>query len=107
MSDDLDDFWIHTVRIEAYLGQDDDGADIYGAAVPLTGFLEETNRIVRTANGSEAVSTAQLYAPAGTDVPLDSRVALPGRTRPTQVLSVSRADSGALGLPDHVTLNLE
>lgn len=104
--DPLARFFIHTIRVEPYLGQDEDGADLYAPPGAVSCFVEETNRVVRAADGTEVVSTVQAYAPAGTSVALDSRVTTPsGRT--TQVISNERHDAATLGLPDHVTLNLE
>lgn len=104
--DALARFWVHTIRVEQFLRQDEDGADVYGPAVSMVAFVEETNRVVRNTDGAEVVSTAQAYIPAGTVVETDSRVTLPSGRR-TQLISIERHDSAGLGLPDHVTLNLE
>lgn len=105
-ADPLARLMIHTILVEAYTGQDEDGADVYASAVPLTCFVEETNRLVRSPNGSEVTSSAQAYAAAGTAVALDSRITLPSG-RVTQLITIERHDGGPLGLPDHTTLNLE
>lgn len=105
-TDPLARFRVHTIQVEARTGQDVNGVDVYATPVPVACFLEETNRLVRSPNGAEVVSTVQAYTAPGTTVALDSRVTLPSG-RAAQLISIDRHDSAALGLPDHVTLNLE
>lgn len=104
MTDDLADFWVHTVTVEALTGSGGMG-DTYAAPVPLLCFVDDKRRLVRSASGEEVISETTIYAPKGTSLPDQSRVNLPSG-RAALVISTSIFDSAALDLPDHIVLAL-
>lgn len=103
-ADDLADFWVHTVTVEALTGSGGMG-DTYAAPASLICFVDDKRRLVRAASGEEIISESTLYAPAGTELPDQSRVTLPSG-RVATVISTSIFDSAALDLPDHIVLAL-
>lgn len=108
MSDPLADWWVHQVHIEAYAGSGAYG-DSYDTAVTVTGLVDDTNRLVVNADGQQVVSSARVFLPAGTVVPLGSRVTLPAPFlgRASQVIAVSVHDAGTVDVPSHVELALQ
>lgn len=100
----------HTITLQAWQGAGAYG-DVY-ADPTVVGpcVVDETTRRVavqtQDAEGREAVSSTQVYAPPGTDAPAGSRITLPSG-RITRVLAVSRLDAHGLDLPEHVQLDLE
>ena len=104
----LDIFGIHTVTI--YEMEQGPYGPVKGPGRKIAGcWAVETPRLVRDTTGAEVVSTAQVAAPTGTTVDLDSEpVVLLPSGRESRILSVSQVDgAAAIGLPDHVELNLE
>ena len=101
-SDDLAEFYIHTVAAEPVLGSSSHGP-VYGDPVDVPCFVASGTRMVRTTSGDEVVSTAQITAaPDAADAfPPGARVTLPWGAV-TKVINTHRADSGDLDLPDHV-----
>lgn len=95
----------HEVTVEAYQG---DGAygPVYAAPATVRCFVDDKRRLVRTAEGDEAVSETTLYVGDLTaDIPPESRVTVNGRT--TTVLTVSRLDGAGLPTPDHLEVALQ
>lgn len=104
----LDRFWIHTVQVRPLVDEGAEG-DSLGPAVAVSGFVDDSTKLVRGATGDEVVAAATVFLPAGApDVPLGSEVTLPASlgSRVLTVVSVARHDSGPLGLPDHVELGV-
>lgn len=96
----------HTASIEAFQGGAGYG-DSYATAVSVTPcFVDHKRRQVRGADGSTVISTASLYAPAGTDGQPRSRVTLPDGTV-TAVIARAVFDDAGTGLPAHVQFDLE
>lgn len=107
-TDDLADFWVHTVTIARFLGRGPAG-DTYDPPTPLVGFVDDTRKLVRDPGGSEVVSSTTVMAPATTElVPVGSKVTLPATfgARTAKVVAANVHDSGDLDLPDHLELNL-
>jgi hypothetical protein len=102
---DLDDFWVHTVSVEMFLGAGAYG-DIYAAPVNVLGFMDGSRKLVRGANGEQVVSesTFYTYPITGPLFATDSRVTQ--GTEVSYVIKNNTNDSGALGLPDHAAINL-
>ena len=101
-SDDLAEFYVHTVTTEAPLGSGSHGP-VYGDPVTVSCFVASGTRMVRNPDGDEVVSTAQITAAPGDAeaFPPGARVTLPWGAV-TKVINRHRADSGGLDLPDHV-----
>lgn len=103
MSDDLDEFFVHTVSVEARTGVGATGP-VYASAQSLACFVEPKRRQVLDAAGATVVSETTLYAPTGTVIAAEDRVTVDGDV--TTVITVSDLTSGALELPDHVEVAL-
>jgi hypothetical protein len=88
-SEDLADFWIHTVSVETYQGTTGAGAKAYAAAVTVPCFLSRKLRFVRNANGEQVASQASLSADASWAATLaaQSRVTVDGR--PTTIIATA------------------
>ncbi|GGJ82052.1 hypothetical protein GCM10011583_12000 [Streptomyces camponoticapitis] len=98
-------FLRHRIIVEPYLGTTGTG-DSYGPPVEMRCFLDQKTRNVRTPAGDTVVSSSTAYASPGTSAPPLSRVTLPGG-RQTKVIQDAPRDSGGLGAPDHVEIQLE
>lgn len=98
----------HTVTIEPYLGTNSNGAAAFGPAVTVDGWLEETVKIVRSKDGAEVVSSAQLHCDLGSiDAPELSRGTLPSG-RVAKVVATARLDGGRISaLPSHLQIAFE
>lgn len=104
-ADELNDFLVHTVTITPKTG---DGAygPVFGPPVPdVPAWVDEQTRLVRDSDGVEVVSSATVYARAGTVAPPGSRLVLPSG-RDAEVIACTVRDSGPLDLPDHVEIAL-
>ena len=97
MSDDLVDFYVHTITVQTRTGSGSYG-DIYADPVDLLCFVEE--KLVRSPAGNEVFSETRIYAPAGAPLTDGSLVTLPSGDVAT-VITTAVHDSGGL-LPDHV-----
>lgn len=98
-------FWVHTATVETFTGAGPTG-DTYAASVVLEGFLDDGVVLVRTSAGEQLVQKTIWFGPladADKFVP-ESRVTVDGR--PSQVSAIRRRDSGTLGLPDHIEVDL-
>lgn len=104
---DLDEFMIHTAAVESLAGGGPMG-NHYADPVGVPCWFEDKRRYVRDAAGAETVSESTLWV-------LDKslyELFTPGtivthRSRVTTVIGRSLADSGPLGLPDHLQISLE
>lgn len=111
MSDELDDFYVHTAIVETLQGTNGYGADVFADPVILTPpdtgcFVERRRRLVRDKAGVEVVSETTLYTSptvAALFAP-DSRVTIGSVV--SLVITVAVLDSGDLDLPDHIAVNL-
>ncbi|GAA0638243.1 hypothetical protein GCM10010174_70120 [Kutzneria viridogrisea] len=95
----------HTATIEPYEGTGAAGP-IYGAPVTVRCFVDDVSRLVRSGDGTEAVSSATLYCPLDTVAPAESRVTVNGH-RPATVFTTFRRDGGGLPTPDHLEVVLQ
>jgi len=96
----------HTVTIEPYLGTDGYGRDTFGPAVQVKGWLEETAKLIRKADGSEVVSSSQFHCDLDTACPARSRATLPSGAV-TRALSAARKDGGTWPVPSHLEIAFE
>lgn len=80
----------HTVTIEPFVSRDGFGAPTYGTAVTFQARVQGKNRMIRTRDNVEAVSTVQVYIASTPVVSPDDRVTLPSGFTPSQppILSV-------------------
>jgi hypothetical protein len=120
---DMDDFFVHTVSVEKWLGTGSNG-DVYAAPVTLSpastppngAFVDDARKLVRNANGEQVISETTLYTSI-LNAPLfveKSRVTVLGDSdgdeltpgRASLVIKVNANDSGALDLPDHLAVTL-
>jgi hypothetical protein len=106
MIEGFEEFMVHTVTVETHGGEDPLGNTHTTLSDPVQGFLDDTRALVRNAAGDQVVSEStfytgkehkDLFAP-------ESLVHLPDRV--ATVIRVKVADSGPLGLPDHVAVVL-
>lgn len=102
----LDIYGVHEITVfemerTAYGMKENEGRVISGC------FVTEQTRLVRDSAGSEVTSTAQVAAPLGTDIDIESEpvVLLPSGRR-ARILSVQVADPNGLPLPGYVQINL-
>ncbi|MFJ2183450.1 hypothetical protein ACIOJG_22795 [Streptomyces anulatus] len=98
-------FLRHRITVEPYAGRSSTGP-LYGPPVEVQCFLDQKTRNVRTPTGDTVVSSSTAYASPGTTAPPLSRVTLSGG-RQTRVIQDAPRDSGGLGAPDHVEIQLE
>ena len=111
MSWDSAFWWPHEVLI-APMERGGGRGPRLGAELASRAEVEDSYRLVRTADGREVASSSRVTIPIGSpfhDVPLGSEVTLwpdqPGR-RVAQVLAVSREENGP-GLGSQLVLSLE
>ncbi|MGN8049551.1 hypothetical protein ACTJKO_07640 [Curtobacterium sp. 22159] len=102
---DLDDFWVHTLTVQTYLGEGGNGTS-YADPVDVPCFIDGGVKVVRTATGEQLVVNAPVYAPLEHAAALvaESKVSMRGAT--ARILAATVYDSGSLDLPDHVQLTL-
>lgn len=84
---------VHTASVEPYEGSGAYG-DVYGAAYSLPCYFEAQRKIVRDAQGDEAVAEATVYADPGAEIKPGSRVTVNGYA--STVITVSVFDDGGL-----------
>ncbi|QWT24943.1 hypothetical protein KPL76_06190 [Subtercola sp. PAMC28395] len=110
MDDDFAEFYVHTVTVERFLGQTGSGVDKFAIPVvlaPPNGCLVEMSRKLVRNSAGETVPSNTHIATFPVNLPLftpDARVTTPfdvGR-----VTAISVGDSGGLGLPDHIVIDL-
>lgn len=106
MSDDIAEFYVHTVTVETFQGVGAAG-DVYAAPVTVPGFLEGKNVLVRDAAGQQVVAASTLYCSVadGARFTPDSKVTTGGRV--SHVISQNVNDAPSLGLPEHAAIYLK
>lgn len=103
--DDLSEFFVHRVTVEAPEGAGMWG-DVRADPVEVWCFVDDARNLVRDGQGQEITTTATITAPLdsrGLWVP-DALVHLPDRD--ATVIAAGVADSHDLDLPDHVEVIL-
>jgi hypothetical protein len=102
----FEEFMVHTVTVETHTGEDPFGNVNTVTSDPIAGFLDDSRALVRNASGDQVVSESTFYTGKehrGVFAP-ESLVHLPDRV--ATVINVKTADSGPLGLPDHIAVVL-
>ncbi|WP_350347258.1 hypothetical protein ABIQ69_11515 [Agromyces sp. G08B096] len=104
---DLDDFFVHTVTVEAFQDTNGYGEPQYAAPAVVACFTEAKRRLVRSSTGEEVVSETTLYTDASheTKFPPGSRVTVGADV--ATVITAGAFTSGDLDLPDHLVVNLD
>lgn len=101
-------FFVHTATVKTFLGSTANGPKLDDPVADAC-FIEDDRKLVINASGEQVASSAKLYA-AKSSVALyapGSEVTssvLPNRV--ARVISLRVCDSGPLGLPDHVEVDL-
>jgi hypothetical protein len=104
-ADELADFYVHTASVRTYLGMTGNGRKLE-PAVDVPCFARAGNKQVTKASGDVVVSTTTLTCdPSYVGMfPVESQVSVNGTDGTVVQLGV--ATSGALDLPDHLTVYL-
>ena len=105
--DPLADWWVHKVIVERKRGEGAYGP-VFADPVQVPCFVDESQRLVRGADGAEIVSSTGVAFPAEVGpIPHGSRITLrpPHTERTALVVTVARADS-PFG-PNHHEIRLE
>jgi hypothetical protein len=105
-----DPFWYpHTVSIRSARPAGGMGTG-YGAARPVKSEVKDEQRLVRTADGREVVSSSSVTVPIAEHVPVGSIVTVwPGtsREREAEVLAVGVDENGVDDLDSFLVLSLK
>ena len=94
----------HTITVEPFTGSGAHGP-VFGAAVPVTGYLERATQLVRASDGTEVVSSSTFYCDLEENLPAESRVTLPGGET-TSVLTIAKYDTAGRSRLDHQEVSL-
>jgi len=122
-ANDLDEFFVHTAKVETYIGEGSNGARyadpviLSPTSTPPNGvFADDSRRLVRDGKGDQVISETTLYTNIGNASLFTekSRVTLindqdgdditPQRT--ALVIKINANNSGSLDLPDHLAVSL-
>lgn len=103
---DLDEFLVHTVTVETFLGTTATGVETYAAAVTVPCYLEGASKLVAEGDGEHVrfVSTLYAHPQYGPTFPPRSRVTLDGR--PGRVIEVN-VNTLTADFPEHVEVHIE
>jgi hypothetical protein len=104
---EFDEFMVHAVTVDTKSGEDAWGNTTAATSDPVPCLIDDTVGLTRTASGDTVTSTTTLWITDLTKRDLfapESIVHLPDRD--ATVLRVTTADSGQLGLPDHLQVVL-
>jgi len=104
---EFDEFLQHTVTVDTWTGEGMFGTEYAPTSGPVPCFKDDTRKLVRSAGGDQVVSETTLWVFDKTHKPKfvpESIVHLPDRD--ATVISCGDADSGTLGLPDHLQIVL-
>lgn len=109
---DFDDFMVHTVTVDTHGGEGPWGNASAEESGPIPCFIEDSVGLTRTATGDSVSTTATLWIVDKSHwdkFTPESIVHLPAGRLPARdatVFNASPADSGPLGLPDHLKVVL-
>ncbi len=91
-------FRAHTISVEPFDGNGAYGP-VFGAAVNVECRVEHKVQLVRSAEGTEVVSSMTVYCARSVTIPPESRVTVDGRT--TSVISTADHDTGGRSPLEH------
>jgi hypothetical protein len=95
----------HRVRVEAYVGSSSKG-DLYGPAEVVRCLIDEKTQQVTSPGGQIVTSGSSYITRPDHRPPPNSRVTLPDG-RVTKVITIARADGGALPVPSNTQVFLQ
>lgn len=106
--EDFGSLLVHTASVATPVGTSARGPVLNAASSPIACLIEDSTQLVRTPDGRRVQAASMLFAQpeyanlfaVGAQVSSD-RLAVPGT-----VITASRNEYGALGLPDHVLVAL-
>jgi len=112
-ADDLEEFYVHTVTVEPFLGTSGYGEDLFAPAVTLSPdtdngvFLDDSRHLVRDATGEQVVSESTLYTYPAAAALFNPGARVTANGVVSRVIRSNLNDSGTLDLPDHVAVSLK
>lgn len=95
----------HEVTVEPYLGSGSKG-DLYGGAETVRCLIDEKTQQVTSPGGQVVTSGSSYITRPDHRPPPNSRVTLPDGRKST-VITIARADGGALPVPSNTQVFLE
>jgi hypothetical protein len=103
---DIDEFYVHTVTSEPFLGSSGMGVDLFDTPIVVQGFMDNTQKQVRDQNGNTIIcaGTFYTYPVSAVAFPINARVTTDSGV--ARVMAVNINDSGDLDLPDNVAITL-
>jgi hypothetical protein len=104
----IEDFYVHTVTVKEKAGTGANG-DVYTAPQTVAGFLDGKTKLVRAADGSQALSQSQFYCTVadGLRFSLDSVVTQPNGTTGQVIMINTLEVGGLLDGVEHTVVYLE
>jgi len=105
VADELADWFVHTVTATPESGTGAWGP-VNGTPVTLTGFLDDTRRLVRAASGEETVSESTFYTSVDNSDALQPGTEVDLGHRTSTVIGQSRHTAPGLDLPEHLEVTL-
>ena len=106
MIEGFEEFMVHTVRVETKSGEDPWGNVNTTLSEPVEGFLDDSRALVRNAAGDQVVSESTFYTGKEHKDLFKPESLVHIGERVATVINVKTADSGPLGLPDHLAVVL-
>ena len=97
---------IHEVRVETHAGEDPFGNIHTSLSDPVKGFMDEKRELVRGTSGDQVVSESTFYTGKDHEHLFAPETIVHYRDKASTVISCKLADSGPLGLPDHIAVVL-
>lgn len=107
----VEEFFVHTVTVEEFLGANGYGVDQFGAATTLAPpngcLVDDSTTLTRNGKGEEVVSSSTVYTFTANASLFGAGARVTSNGRTSRVIKVNVNDSGPLDLPDHVAVSLE
>jgi hypothetical protein len=102
----FEEFMVHQVTVETHAGEDPFGNVNTTLSDPIAGFLDDSRALVRNASGDQVVSESTFYTGKEHRDLFKPESLVHIGDRVATVINVKVADSGPLGLPDHLAVVL-